>query len=47
MKIEMPKEERGCLNLAAANPGEVWLGMNANFSGFDFDFVIFNYLLLI
>lgn len=43
----MPKKNKGFLNLATTSHGEVWLGMNTNFSGLDFDFVIFNYLVLI
>jgi len=43
----MPKKNKGFLNLATTSCGEVWLGMNANFSALDFDFVIFNYLVLI
>lgn len=46
-KRNVPKKNKGYLNLAITSHGEVWLGTNAKFSGLDFDFVIFNYLVLI
>lgn len=40
------KEDKGCLSeVGYFRLGEAWVGRNVNFSGFDFDFVVFNYLL--
>lgn len=44
---EKHAKEQGFLNLPTPSCGELWLGMNANFSGLNFDFIFFNYLVLI